>query len=271
MPTIRELVSEAEENYGTGRFANSAQLFKRAGLETLQKGMIDGIYLIYRSLLDMISAKMVTESLQLMSATVYQLTRLIALQSSQALEAETGNPLDLLRLSNNALQQLGQEEEREPVVEMLSELLFQDFLSSRKTERIIEMIKLKEEDDQPLRVFALASQMVKALYKVGDPAFDGDIVAAAMIIQSLSELFTLEEMEVFRENIMKGKPWKSQSYSTDHLIQVVSDISNQSDMVIIDKELLFGLIHDILRDISQGKYNSNTSIDDMVPLFDRYT
>jgi len=187
MPTIRELVEEAEENFGTGRHGNSAALFKRAALETFEKGVIpDGVYLSYRALYDLQKTKQTQDMIILLQRMVQSLTtNLIRLSSSLIEQGQLDDhqEIDILGMQEKAMYALQMEEERQSILAVLLQRLQQQYQESHDKQYLVKY--LDKQNDEMVLGQLLEHMYEEASHEAEHGQFDGDLVAAAMIGQYL--------------------------------------------------------------------------------------
>jgi len=194
MPTVRELVEEAEENFQTERFGNSAALFRQASLYTIEQEVIsDGIYLVYRALHDFEEAMQPLSKLRYLHQITELLLQYQIKFGSQLMndESMTDSHLDIMDVIQNAQQKLELTEDREALLNSYINEIELKYTETRDVNYLEKGLKIGYHTK--LSRLYLNHSIADAIKQIEYSDFDdGEFVAMSKLIQVLTYVPDIE-------------------------------------------------------------------------------
>lgn len=193
MPTIRELVEEAEENFGTGRHTNSAHLFKRAGFESLKRGAIDGLYLIYRTLYDYDKLSETEpdpqrdlSKLQTMAETATLLLELTKNEASNLVSERHDKSMELMQLMQKIMYLQHDDEGRAGMIKTIRTELMRLYERTGDDRHLKEILDLVPGDQEVINI--MLEQLIDLIPGENENiqgSFNADLVLTAKLLEVL--------------------------------------------------------------------------------------
>lgn len=215
---INTVVEEAEVNYRTGRFENSATNFEYLTQKMLEKSHYeDMIYFAYRSIIARKQINDINSTVKIMQKlgiNILKISTLIAmdqLNNTLVYEEKT----ELLWLAQKNLKLLGDPGKREELIKILTDIYFNlskdiEFnYEERKSylDRNINLLQeIKDFDGYRRNKKELAHLMEeKAITTLNSQGFDIELVAARFFVQAANEYHDISNSNKYDELISNAK------------------------------------------------------------------
>ncbi|OLS24473.1 MAG: hypothetical protein HeimC2_22790 [Candidatus Heimdallarchaeota archaeon LC_2] len=215
---INTVIEEAEVNYRTGRFENSATNFEYLTQKMLEKSLYeDMIYFAYRSIIARKQINDINSTVKIMQKlgiNILKISTLIAmdqLNNTLVYEEKT----ELLWVAQKNLKLLGDPGKREKLIKILTDIYFNlskdiEFnYEERKSylDRNINLLQeIKDFDGYRRNKKELAHLMEeKAITTLNSQGFDIELVAARFFVQAANEYHDISDSNKYDELISNAK------------------------------------------------------------------
>lgn len=211
------LLEEAETNFKSSRYENAAKTFEHIAHMCIEmKYFEDMLYFTYRAIVSWIQANKMINVIRLYQKLAIHSLKLSTLQAITTIDStiDLENKADLIRLAQQNLKHLNENEKRRPLIDSLVTLYekFGDDYSLNYNEKIvylersIELLKEIQDFDRlksiTIKLACLIETNAIQILKTSD--FDAELVSAHKLIEAAKLYFDVEQVEKFNTLIAKA-------------------------------------------------------------------
>lgn len=212
------LLQEAEANFNSSRYYNAAKTFEHLLQMCIDvNNYEDMIYFAYRAAVSWSQANQTKRIIQLYQKLAINTMKLSTVLAVSALENSKDliEKAEFIKLAQENLKFLNEEEKRKPLVEMLLDLYdkFSNDYSLDHNEKVVFierairlLIDIKDNERIKLLKFKLAGLTESnANYTLNNSEFDAELVSAHQLMEAAKLYYEVNDLPKFNELIEKAK------------------------------------------------------------------